>query len=111
MYSKYEADLLLINSKFYTRESNAYCLIKPYVGCYNNENMHNYANYTILSLAAAVKGSIINEDVFDSLYYKIDALLYSADMLSEKQVIEKMKNEILLDILEIDYDYICVRCP
>lgn len=111
MYSRQTLDLLMIKNDYYYDECEKYCLLEPQNAFYTTDTLHAHANFIILYAVGAYKEHKIQEYELNSIYDKIEALLYAEDMLGIKRIIEKLNKEILEDLLnETNFHYICVRC-
>lgn len=111
MYSRQDVTLLTIKNDYYYNECEKYCLLSPEKAFYTIDILHTHANFVILYAIGQHREHIIQEYELNSIYDKVEALLFAEDMLGIKRVIEKLNKEILEDLLhESDFNYVCVRC-
>ena len=111
MYSIEEIQRLQYDNKFYEDEGDKYCLISIDGHELTQKDLHNQANFCILQVINAYKNKFVNKYEANRIINKIDAFVYSEDMLGVQRTIEKLNKEIIEDELHIPHFHsLCVLC-
>lgn len=111
MYTIEEIARLQMSESFRESEGDKYCLISLQGRELSIKDAHNQANFCILQVINAYKDNKIDKNNANRIINKIDALVYSLDMLGADKVIYKLNKEVIEEELHIPFfNSICVLC-
>lgn len=102
---------LQTSDEFRYSEGDKYCLVSIQGYELSMEDLSNQANFCILQVINAYKDKKIDKNNANRILNKIDALVYSEDMLGVNRVIQKLNKEIIEEELHIPhFNSLCVLC-
>lgn len=111
LYTMDDIVRLQMDDSFRESEGDRYCLVGLQGRELSKKDLSNQANFCILQTINAYKEKKINNNDANRIINKIDALVYSEDMLGVKRVIEKLNNEIVEEELHIPhFNSLCILC-
>lgn len=111
MYTIEEIKKLQYDEEFRIDEGDRYCLVSPQGKEITEDIVHNQANFCILQTINAYREQYIDSNRANFIINKIDAIVYSLDMLGSELVIYKLNKEIIEDELYTPhFNYLCISC-
>lgn len=111
MYTIEEIKKLQYDKDFRIDEGDRYCLVSPQGKELTKDIAHNQANFCILQTLKAYDENNIDGNRANFIINKIDAIIYSLDMLGVELVIHKLNKEIIEEELYAPhFNYICILC-
>lgn len=102
MYTVTEMEIMCFQPKIYQRECEKYCLFENDKSKRTFTDLIYYANFVILQSIDAYKHNFLDIYNLRAIYDKIDSYVYSADMLDIDIIVNKLRNEILVDVLDME---------
>ena len=135
LYSKGDISRFKINTKAFEEECEKYCICKKTDNFYTSDNLKtsanlkksdnlkisddlyildnliSHSNFVILAAVNDLREGMIDDFEVYKIHDKIEALVYASDMLGIKKIIDKLNEEILWDLLNINMmEAIVVLC-
>ena len=111
MYSIEEIQRLQTDEEFLIDEGDKFCLISPIGREITEDIVSNQAKFCVIQTINAYKENKIGKDLANYIINKIDAIVYSIDMLGCERVIQKLNVEVIQEeLFTPHFDYICILC-
>lgn len=111
LYTMDDIIRLQMDDAFRESEGDKYCLINLIGQELSKQDLNNQANFCILQTINAYKENKIDKNNANRIINKVEAFVYSEDMLGITRVIEKLNKEIVEEELHIPHFHsLCVLC-
>lgn len=103
MYTQKEIKLLQLDKAYRTAEQDRFCLVTMPFRDLTKKDVENQAKFCVLQVLDTYREDKIDSHEANRIINKIDALLYSCDMLGNDRIIVKLNKEIIEEELRMPY--------
>lgn len=111
MYTMDEIVRLQTDTEFRIDEGDRFCLVAADYREIDETTVSNQAKFCVLQTINGYKDGSLTKDQANYIINKIDAIVYSIDMLGAKRVIEKLNNEVIgEELCTPHFNYLCIEC-